>query len=449
MKKLNCRPKIFLSTLITLFTVSAIVIVIICASCCIDLSEFSKSKSTKITFSGDEIDVAEIKELLDEYNINPEDFTGTSDNQYADIDYTAVKKELVDASNYQVSAEEEEDFFNNLGKIYDEETFALAKDYLKNFKILYPSGYFTLIKVTQKYNYDIGYAKFEHLNKSSEDFNSDIAQILDEFEQMGTDTTASPLMEDFNSSYCLDIEMILHELTHDGSNQQFVSFFVQDLKDYSFGKDYYYMIGNLLIFIEKDKMLFSKYELFQDIENPNYFDKAYDYYYIDPNISITIEGEEVKVGDIDFTMILDELNAYTVSAKCAIATEGFIPPGNSASIRYGLLKQMSYLELYLKRCYEKYPEDWKYITGHKDFAFVIMKLWQEAEKFENAIKDDPRFDPVGIPSRPVAEFVYNPDNYKIIEMFFGQSGILEYKNKNFKDIDAEFDNLKVYDINDL
>ena len=75
-----------------------------------------------------------------------------------------------------------------------------------------------------------------------------------------------------------------------------------------------------------------------------------------------------------------------------------------------------------------------------------MKLWQEAEKFENAVKDDPRFNPY---SKPVAEFVYNLDNYKIIEMFFGQSGILEYKNKNFKDIDAEFDNLKVYDINDL
>jgi hypothetical protein len=34
-------------------------------------------------------------------------------------------------------------------------------------------------------------------------------------------------------------------------------------------------------------------------------------------------------------------------------------------------------------------------------------------------------------------------------MFFEESGILEYKNKNFKDIDVEFDNLKVYDINDL
>lgn len=278
MNKINCKSKIFLSTLIALFTVSAIVIVIICTSCCIDLSEFSKSKSTKITFGGDEIDAANIDELLDEYNINPEDFTGTSENQNQIIDYTAIKKELADASDYQISAEEEEEFFNNLGKIYDEETFILVKDYLKNFKILYPSGYFTLIKVTQKQDYSAGYGWFELLNESEsfamEDFNSDIAQILDEFEQMGMETTESPLTEDFNSRYCRDINVILHELTHSGSGP-FIYLFVKDLKDYSFGAYYSYMIGNLLIFIEKDKMLFSKYEIFQDIENPGIFDKTY------------------------------------------------------------------------------------------------------------------------------------------------------------------------------
>jgi hypothetical protein len=419
MKKFNCRPKIFLSTLITLFTVSAIVIVIICTSCCIDLNEFSKSKSTKITFSGDEIDAAKIDELLDKYNIDPEDFTGTSDNQNTDIDYTSAKKELTDASNYQISAEEEEEFFNNLEKIYDEETFILVKDYLKNFKILYPSGYFTLIKVTQKQNYAGGYGWFELLNKSK-----------------------SFAIGDFNSRYCRDINVIVHELTHSGSGP-FIYLFVEDLKDYSFLTNYSYMIGNLLIFIEKDKMLFSKYELFQDIENPDNFDKTY----LDPDRIISIrEGEEIKGGDIDFTMILDELNAYTISEKCAIATEEFITQSNSSAERYGLLKQMSYLELYLKRCYEKYPGDWKYITEHEELAFLIMKLWQEAEKLEIIVKDDSRFN---LNSKYVSEFVYNPDNYKIIEMFFEESGILEYKNKNFKDIDAKFDNLKVYDINDL
>jgi len=420
MKKIYSSAKIFLSTLLTLFTVSAIVIIIICTSCCVDLNEFLKPKSTKITFdSGDNIDAAEIDELLDKYNIDPEDFTGTSEKQNQGIDYTAVKKELAYASDYQVSAEEEEDFFNILGKIYDEETFILVKDYLKNFKILYPSGYFTLIKVTQKQNYAGGYGWFELLNESK-----------------------SFTMGDFNTRYCSDINIIVHELTHCGSGGS-IYLFVPDLKGRSFGAYYSYMVGNLLIFIEKDKMLFSKYEIFQDIENPDSFDKTY----LDPDRIIdTVEGKEVKGSDIDFTMILDELNAYTVSEKCAISTEEFISQGNSSAERYGLLKQMSYLELYLKKCYEKYPGDWKYITGHKELAFLIMKLWQEGQKFETAVKDDLRFN---LNSKPVSELVYNPDNYRIIEMFFEQSGILEYKNKNFKDIDEEFDNLKVYDINDL
>jgi hypothetical protein len=441
MKKLNCRPKIFLSTLMTIFTVSAIVIIIICTSCCIDLDKYSKSGSVEITFSGDEIDAAKIDELLDKYNIDLEDSASPSDNQNQDIDYTAIKKELADASNYRVSAEEEEDFFNNLEKIYDEETFILVKDYLGKFKTLYPSGYFTLVKVTQKQDYTVGYGWFELLNDNKSHSIEEITEGIEELEGF-EDFDVSVWTPDFYQEYTGDINVIVHELTHCGSGP-FIYLFVQELKDNSFLTDYSYMIGNLLIFIEKDKMLFSKYELFQDIENPDSFDKTY----LDPDrIISTIEGEEVKGSDIDFTMILDEINAYTVSEKCVIATEGYMDQSNSSNERYGLLKQMSYLELYLKRCYEKYPEDWKYLTGHKELAFLIMKLWQEAEKFETAVKDDSRFN---LNSKGVSEFVYNPDNYKIIEMFFGQSGILEYKNKNFKEIDAEFDNLRVYDINDL
>jgi hypothetical protein len=421
MKRFNHTLKVFPITLMTLFIISVIVITVVCSSCCIDLNQFLKPESTKITFnSGDDINTNEIDELLDKYNIEPDDFTSSSENQNAEtIDCTVIKKELADTSNYQVDTEEEEDFFNNLEKIYDKETFTSAKDFLKNFKILYPSGYFTLIKVTQKQDYAAGYGWFELLNKNK-----------------------SFTMGDFNSGYCGDINTIVHELTHSGSGP-FIYLFIPDLKDRSFGTYYSYMIGNLLIFIEKSKMFFSKYELFQDIENPDNFDKTY----LDPDRTIsTIEGEEVKGSDIDFTMILDELNAYTVSEKCAIATEEFIRQGNSSTERYGALKQMSYLELYLKRCHEKYPEDWKYITKHKELAFLIMKLWQEAEKFEMAVKDDSRFN---LNSKPVSEFVYDPDNYGIIEMLFEQSGILGYKNKNFKDIDAESDNLTVYDINDL
>jgi len=412
MKNSDCGPKAFTGTLMVLFMISVIVMAVISTSCCIDLGQFLKPVSTKTTFnSGDDTGAAEIDELLDKYNIDPEDFTtGTSGNQNAVTDYSVIKKELSEASSYPVSAEEEENFFNNLENIYDEETFTPVKDYLKNFMVLYPSGYFTLIKVTQKQDHAAGYGWFELLNKSGS-FN----------------------MGDFNSRYGSDINIIVHELTHSGSGP-FIYLFVPDLKDSSFLTNYSYMIGNLLVFIEKDKMLFSKYELFQDIENPDNFDKTY----LDPDRDIS--------ADIDFTMILDELNAYTVSEKCAIATEEFINRNNSSAERYGILKQMSYIELYLKRCQEKYPGDWEYLTGHKELAFLIMKLWQEAEKFEMAVKDDLRFN---LNSEPVSEFVHDPDNYGIIEMFFEQSGILEYKNRSFKDVDSEFGNLTVYDINDL
>jgi hypothetical protein len=423
MKKVNYIPKaktkLATGTLITLFTVVFILVSIICTSCCIDLSKLSKSGSSKITFSGDDIGVAEIDELLDKYNIKPEDLTGTSDNQISGIDYTAIKKELADTSGYQVSQEEEDEFFSNLKKIYDEETFALSKDYLNDYKILFPSGYFTLIKVTQKQNYPAGYGWFELMNEN-ESFS----------------------IGDFGLGYCGDINIIVHELTHSGSGP-FIDLFVEDLKDSSFLTDYSYLVGNLLVFVEKDRVFFSKYEIFQDIKNPDKFDETY----LDPDRTIsTIDGKEVKGADIDFTMILDELNAYTVSTKCAVATEGYVDRSNSTSARYGLLKQMSYLELYLKRCHEKYPEDWKTITEDKGLSFLIMKLWQEAEKFELIVKDDPRFT---LNSESVSEFVYGPDNYGIIETFYKDSGILEYKSKNFKDIDDEFDSLTVYDINDL
>jgi len=113
-------------------------------------------------------------------------------------------------------------------------------------------------------------------------------------------------------------------------------------------------------------------------------------------------------------------------------------------MRWGLLKQMSHLELYLKRCCRKYPEDWEYITGHKGLAFLIMKLWLEAEKFENLIKDDPRFN---TDSESVSEFVYNPDNYEIIEKFFDDSEIISCRDKTFPQAGEELDGVKTYDIN--
>ena len=415
---------ILVSTILTAFLILSL------SSCCIDYSEFIKSGSEKITFEGDEEDLAKLGELLKEYNINPEDFTRSTDNQSQDIDYTEVKKELADASGYPVTPEEEKQFFGSLKKIYSEERFIEVGDFFEDFKHLYPSGYFTMIKVTQKQDYTAGYGWFELLNDS----NSFNLEGLEGFE----DFDLSALTPDFYEKYTDDIIVIVHELTHCGSGP-FIYLFVEDLRDYPGGTYYSYMVGNLLVFIEKDKMFFSKYELLQDIKNPNTYDKIY----LDPDEALNIIGSEGrKVSDIDFTMILDELNAYTVSVKCAIACEEFLK--YSSGIRLGLLKQMSHFELYLKRCYEKYPEDWKSITGNKGLAFLIMKLWLEAEKYEDAVKDDMRFN---MRSEPVSEFVYHPDNYGIIEKFFNDSNILDYRNKTFQEAGEELDGIKVYNIN--
>ena len=364
----------------------------------------------EVTFEGSQEDAAKIEEMLEKYDINPEDFVKSNDNQYQDIDYTEIKKELADASNYPVTLQEEEQFFSNLEKIYSEERFILVKNYLKEFKSLYPSGYFTLIKVTQK----TGYNFFELVEEEKEKIPSSINEFL---------------WTDFNSSYSSDIDTLVHELTHAGPAAYF-----DTLNEKGFSGEYgsgYYMIGNLIVLIEKDRMLFFKTEIFQDIENPDDFDIIY--------LSPDEPGHE-----IDFTNILDEINAYTVSVKCEIAVEELISHDNALSVRLGLLKQMSHLELYLKRCYEKYPEDWEYITNHKGVAFLIMKLWLEAERIESAVKDDLRFNK---DSEPVSEFVYNPDNYEIIERFFNDSQIMAYRDKTFQEASEELDRIKVYDIN--
>lgn len=410
LKKQSISYRIQRILFISALAIIAIFLITTLSSCCIDFSKFLKPESAEITFEGDEEDAAKIDELLDKYNIDPEDLINSSDNQYQNIDYTAIKKELADASNYPVTPEEEEEFFNNLEKIYSEERFILVKDYLENFKNLYPSGYFTLVKVTQRDDYKL----FELMEEEKEKMPSSINKILE---------------SDFNSSYSGDVETIIHELTHIGP-AAFFSILNEKGLSGKYGSGYY-MIGNLIVLIEKDKMLFLKTEIFQDIDNPDDFDVLY--------LSPDEPGHE-----IDFINILDEVNAYTVGVKCAVASEEFVSNNSSLSIRRGLLKQMSHLELYLKRCYEKYPEDWKYITEHEGLAFLIIKLWLEAEKFENVIKDDSRFN---LDSEPVSEFIYNPDNYKIIEKFLNDSEIISYKNKTFLEASEELDRIKVYDIN--
>lgn len=441
-------------------------IVLTSSACCIAINEVLKAASEKMEEDAEK----EIGEIFDKYNIELKDSTSLDAQDYQDIDYTDIKKELTDKSSYPITPQEEEEFFNNLEQIYDAETYPLVENYFKNFKILYPSGYFTIIKATQiePGNY-FWFTTLEYC--SAEDIYDDmvnglpnvfvdkgfsVSDLNDEYsarinmaneinkalkdEYINENTEI--ITPDFNDEYSSQIYIALHEMTHSLSGAGLKNYFIKDL-DFQYYQDYSYLIGSLIVLVERDKVFFPKFEIFEDIKKPDHFDRTYHEF----KETTIRNGEEFKMAyDVDITMMLDELNAYTVNAKCAVATEEFISPKGSCGARHGLLKQMSYLELYLKRCYEKHPEDWKYLTGHKGMTFLIMKLWFEAEKFENALKDDKRFN---LDSKPVADFVYEPANYEIIKKLFRESGILEYKDKEFNDIEDEFDSLKIWDINSL
>jgi len=416
-----------------LIIVLAGLIVLTSSACCIDVNKILKIASEKMQEDAEK----EIGEIFDKYNIEPEDSSSLDAQNYQEIDYTDIKKELTDASSYPITPQEEQDFFNNLKKIYDADTYPLVKDYFKNFKILYPSGYYTLIKATQKEPGN--YYWFEQLGSfSKEDMLNEINKAFND-EDINENTEI--ITPDFNDEYSTQVNMALHEMTHCLSGYGIKQYFIKDL-DLQYYQDYSYLIGSLSVLIERDKEFFSKFEIFEDIKKPDDTDRLYH----DPDKTFEFEGEEHKQGGIDIVVMLDELNAYTVSAKCDIATEEFRTPTGSCGARLGLLKQMYYLELYLKRCIEKHPEDWKYLTGHKGMAFLIMKLWFEAEKFENSLKEDKRFN---LGSKPVADFVYDPANYEIIEKLFDKSDILEYRDKEFSDIEGEFNSLKIWDINSL
>jgi hypothetical protein len=68
-----------------------------------------------------------------------------------------------------------------------------------------------------------------------------------------------------------------------------------------------------------------------------------------------------------------------------------------------------------------------------------MKLWQEASRFEQTIKDDHR---ISLKGDPVAEFVYNNENFSIMEKLSDDSEVIQYKEKDFDKV--SFDELIIY-----
>jgi len=331
--------------------------------------------------------------LISEYYNSVEDDLAKKESN---PQYDSIKAELSDPSDYYILPDEEEDFYRSLGNIYNGEELNEATVKMEELKNLYPKGFLIVVKTFPLYvsGFEIFYYEMSEMAETTTILDRDISPI--------------------------SLNILIHEYTHIGG----LSSGLFDISK----QGYVYLMGNFGIFIEKDIELFEKTELYQDILNPDDFDSAY----LEPGI-----GND----GTDFMNILDEINAYTRSVETMIAFEESIG-SYCHNPRYSLLKQMMHLELYLKRAYEKHPEDWEYIINHEGLSFLIMKLWQEASRFESIIKDDDRFNR---DSEPVSEFVYNQDNYSIMEKLFNDSGVIQYKELGLKE--ADFDNFELLPVN--
>lgn len=301
-------------------------------------------------------------------------------------EYDAVKSELSSVSDYKITEEEEKNFWSLLEEIYTGEELDRAVSAMSDLKSLYPKGYYIVVKVAPK---------FVNSGAGGEEFRV--------------------LAGDFSVDY---LSILVHELTHLG----ILVFGADAIGDVY---DYVYLIGRYGVLIDRDRDFFPKTEVFEDISKPDDFDKLY------------LEPVEKNEG-ADLMNILDEINAYTKSQECEIALEELGGTWDYGS-RHNLLKQKWHLELYLKRAYEKHPQDWEYIIKYQGLSFFILKLWQDASRVE--MLDSESGKSTGTNYEQMADMVYGTDNYSVMEKLFQDSGVVEYEEMSYNDVN--FEDLKV------
>ena len=304
-------------------------------------------------------------------------------------DYDAIKSELSNTSDYQVTEGEEKNFRSLLEEIYTGEELDRTVSAMSDLKSLYPKGYYIVVKVAPK---------FVNSGAGGEEFRV--------------------LAGDFSVDY---LNILVHELTHLG----ILVFGADAIGDVY---DYVYLIGRYGVLIDRDRNFFPKTEVFADISEPDDFDKLY------------LEPVEKNEG-ADLMNILDEINAYTKSQECEIALEELGGTWDYGS-RHNLLKQKWHLELYLKRAYEKHPEDWEYIVNNEGLSFFIMKLWQDASRVEMLDREGDKS--LGFNFEQMADVVYGTDNYSVMEKLFQDSGVAEYEEMSYDDV--SFKNLTVIQV---
>lgn len=117
-------------------------------------------------------------------------------------------------------------------------------------------------------------------------------------------------------------------------------------------------------------------------------------------------------GAQDIELLLEELNAYTVTLYVARALLDQKPPNVTSSMRDGMLTLMLYTEAYLKVAAEQYPADYQAITGNAQLVDVIRAMWSRAVCLDELTENFPQ---LGIRDTEIRAHVYDPSWLQHIE----------------------------------
>ena len=183
---MNKFSNIFDNILRILFIIIVLVLILfISSSCCGLLKDYYNSIEENQENNTD-------WELLNEYHNTTED----SQENNTVGKYSDIKEELSDATDYYISPEEEEEFYENLKENYNGENPEKVIDSIKNLKNFYPKGFFIVIKTAPLDN-------FSFLNIIFSELPADLGfGDLFESDIFGGDTTS--------------LNMLVHEYTHLG-----------------------------------------------------------------------------------------------------------------------------------------------------------------------------------------------------------------------------------------
>ncbi|MCC7540636.1 MAG: hypothetical protein IT379_30755 [Deltaproteobacteria bacterium] len=127
-----------------------------------------------------------------------------------------------------------------------------------------------------------------------------------------------------------------------------------------------------------------------------------------------LTGEQGAAG---FTEVVDELHAYT-GGLAAVTAAGDLAAGERVRARDGVQASLLFLELYLRRAREVYPELYARMRGETEYVEIVRVIWQRAHFFLEA---SARYDELGESDDAIAAHVARPGNVAEVSMFVGRT----------------------------